>query len=311
MIPSNRLGKSSSVEETESYHKLFHFIITTKHVNWKMIRSVEYVFYHHPNAQVMIHCKFPDLVFSLVKIFVEVGYDLVIRSYDIEQMLRDLGERGDVASRQDIEDFIGTLPILRKGQYWYSHGSDILRYLVIYIHGGVYFDIDVYCFQTLEKADFKNVLGEEDKGRVNGSVMILEPQHVLPKMALRWIFDNYNEVASKVWPIIGPDLITKLLPDIQKSTQPLKILGPDAFQPLMWDKVDKRCFQVTRPLKLTDTVAIHLNNKEISKYVMTNPGTPCDEVLHKYCIFCHEIHTNFTAASLSRMRKVVTFPGEG
>lgn len=306
MIPIQRLGRTNG-GKSESYHDLFHFIFTSSNMNWKMIRAIEYVFYHHPNAKVMIHCKTPDRIHSEVNIFFEAGYDLVTRSYNIEQMLRDIVEQGNISTQKDTNDFIEKLPGLKRGKYWYSHESDILRFLILYIHGGVYFDIDVYCLKTLEKKNFVNVVGEQGQGLINGAVMIFEPQHDFLSMALQWIISHYNTETSQTWGVIGPNLITDLLRSKPKISQSLTILDEEAFQPVYYSEVKDKCFEGNAHLNLTNTRAMHLNNKVTSMYLNTKAGTPCDEILHRFCIFCHEIHTVGGATSHPNSR-LVTFP---
>ena len=270
-----------------------------------MIRSIEYVFYHHPNAQVMVHCKFPTLIDkNYLNIFVETGYDLVTTSYDMEEMLRDFGEKGNIVSRKDVDAFLTRLPKLRKGEFWYSHESDILRFLIIYTHGGIYLDIDVYMLRPLEKTFVNNIGRENKEGRVNGSFLNLERHHPLPGMALRWIILQYSVKDIKKWAVIGPELITKLTKNETAFSQSLTILPEAAIQPIPWDRVVGECFQGKKSIDLTNTIAIHLNNLMTKDIHTTEAGTPCDELLHRYCIFCHEIHTTGSFIESS----VVAFP---
>ena len=101
-------------------------------------------------------------------------------------MIRDVAMQGDIASQADVESFINQLPELAKGPHWYSHESDILRFLIMHIYGGIYFDIDVYTLKTLDE-NFVNVLGYESRRRlhtINGSAMNFEPHYKFPKRAL-------------------------------------------------------------------------------------------------------------------------------
>ena len=180
MIPLQRLGKRAQVDR---YHNLFHFIVKSISINWRMIRAIEYVFYHHPSAQVRVKCKFPDLIDNHLHIFAETGYDLIVMFYNFRMITRYAAVRGHIASKADVEAFINQLPALAKGPNWYSHESDILRFLILHMHGGIYFDIDVYALKPLDE-NFVNVLGYESTWGINAAAMIFEPLHILPKRAL-------------------------------------------------------------------------------------------------------------------------------
>eukprot|EP00977_Amphora_coffeiformis_P020067 scaffold7821_cov107-Amphora_coffeaeformis.AAC.4 len=57
-------------------HDLFHFIITTSTLDWKMTRAVETVFYHHPDATVKLHSNTLQNYEDRVRVFQKAGYDL-------------------------------------------------------------------------------------------------------------------------------------------------------------------------------------------------------------------------------------------
>jgi len=137
--------------------------------------------------------------------------------------------------------------------------------------------------------------------------MIFEPQHDFLSMALQWIISHYNTETSQTWGVIGPNLITDLLRSKPKISQSLTILDEEAFQPVYYSEVKDKCFEGNAHLNLTNTRAMHLNNKVTSMYLNTKAGTPCDEILHRFCIFCHEIHTVGGATSHPNSR-LVTFP---
>ena len=55
----------------------------------------------------------------------------------------------------------------------------------------------------------------------------------------------------------------------------------EAFQPVYYSEVKDKCFEGNAHLNLTNTRAMHLNNKVTSMYLNTKAGTPCDEILHR------------------------------
>eukprot|EP00957_Ditylum_brightwellii_P158833 12089595-Ditylum_brightwellii.AAC.1 len=192
-------------------------------------------------------------------------------------MLRDFGENGDIVSGKDVEAFLTRLPMLRKGQHWYSHKSDILRFLIVFVHGGIYLDIDVYVLKPLDKT-FVNILGKQSRDVINGAFISFERHHPFPGMALQWIILHYSVENMNIWPIIGPSLITKLSKNETAVFQSLTILPEAAIQPIPYERMEKECFENQQQnLNLTKTYAMHLNNKITGKFRKTKVGTPCDE----------------------------------
>ena len=170
-LPLKRLGEGLPVSDIP-LHDTFHMVFTTppETVTWRVVRAVEAIFYHHPNAKVIMHSKTLPQVGSPFDIFAETGYNFVISFYDFEQLVKD----SEIISDEDTEQLLNVLEVRRTGPHWYSHETDLLRMLLMYESGGVYLDTDQHIVQSFPKA-FDNVLGWQDDGDVvNGSVMIFD-----------------------------------------------------------------------------------------------------------------------------------------
>lgn len=288
MLPLQRLGKGVWAEEET--HDLFHFILTTgrEKLNWKMIRAIEYVFYHHPNAKVLLHSNtFQTNGITEFDLFQQTGYDLQIQPYSIEELLSECL----FLNQTVLQLFLEKLPNLKKGKYWYSHQTDILRFLLMYKFGGAYFDTDMYIQRPLPKS-LMNVVGKEGGSLINGAAMIFEPQHPMMIAAIEYVVSNYNKAKANDWGFIGPKLITKLVPAFPNIVH---VMNQTAFEPFGYQKAslcftDAYDFPNKYKLKNT-TYAVHLNNKMTNTYTHTAPKSLCDEMLHKYCIFCNKVHT--------------------
>lgn len=259
-----------------------------------MIRAIEYVYYHHPNARVVIHSNSLPLRGSRLDIFTETGFDLTIQRYDIATLLHEC----PLLEATSVNRFLAKLPNFEKGQYWYSHGSDLLRYLILWKYGGVYLDTDMYVQQPIP-ASLNNAMGYQDPRRqyINGAAMIFEAQHVFLKKAIEQVLHVYNDIknptySTDCWSCVGPLMITDMFKTM--GTMGVQLLDSTAFQPVEWENA-ATCF--TEPISklsyvnLTKAYAFHLNTKETAAFATTKAGTLCDQILHQYCIFCDEIHT--------------------
>jgi Glycosyltransferase sugar-binding region containing DXD motif/Alpha 1,4-glycosyltransferase conserved region len=286
MIPLRRLGYTIKTSDRQD---LFHFVVTTdlSAMSWRAVRAIEGVFYHHPNAHVMVHSATSGEGPTKLQLFQETGYNLTIVPFNLEEKIRSVKTKVNPMVK---EMFISKLPQLARGRNWVSHQSDIVRFLVMFEYGGVYFDTDVYAQRPISKA-FTNSIGEQSKGRLNGAAMILEAQHPFVEMALDYIFINYNETNMLTWEIIGPGLVTSIISQNDFPTKPIHILDEEAFQPIKWNDVNGDCFGGHKTYDLNRTLAIHLNSHITSAHTSLKSGTQCDMILHEYCIFCDEIHT--------------------
>jgi len=84
MVPLQRLGRANvdiNVQDT------FHFLLNRSELNWQTQRAIEHVFFFHPNSQVFVHSN--DIIPSDLQIFVESGYNLAVRQYDVNSLKRD------------------------------------------------------------------------------------------------------------------------------------------------------------------------------------------------------------------------------
>lgn len=291
IVPFTRLGKDIPASDIP-LHDIFHMIFTTppETVTWRIIRAVEAVFYHHPNAKLIMHSRTLPQVGSPFDIFVEAGYDFVIQFYEFEELLKD----SEVLSDEETEQFLGVLEERRTAQFWYSHETDLIRMLIMDELGGVYLDTDQHIVQAFPKA-LTNVLGWQDDGNmVNGALMMFEKGGNFIREALKNSVDiaihSYN---PDNWGVFGPNMLTQVYHDFGPNSLDIKILPKEAFQPyLYW--MSHLCFEADKtklnPIHPSDTYSVHLNTKMTQAYNTTDPGTVCEDIFNSNCIFCDEIH---------------------
>lgn len=270
-------------------HDLFHFIITSDTMDWKITRSMETVFYHHPHATVKIHSNslLEETYRRKLRAFQSAGYDLVFATFDLDGLLRKWGaERGN---EDIVEKFMNNKAAsIRRDPFWRNNEANLLRYLLLYHYGGFYFDTDMYVQQSIPSI-IMNVVGLEDKNVINNAAMAFERNHDFMSASVKEFLDTYEEKIG-AWGAFGPYLITRLYENNTNFRETVTVLPPKTFQPIHWSELSRKCFQeVGHTVDLSRTLAVHTNNKFSSQYNNTKQGTLCDMVYHKYCLlFCHE-----------------------
>jgi len=99
--------------------------------NWHRWHCIESIFFHYPHARVIIHSN--TLLQSEFDVLTEAGYKLDVQGYNLEELLEE----------SPAQKFTEKMQEAKRGQFWYSHQSDLLWYLILFKWGGVYMDTDV------------------------------------------------------------------------------------------------------------------------------------------------------------------------
>ena len=73
------------------------------------------------------------------------GYNIEVHSFDLEGELQAWGEaNGAGEGAALVKEFLEKeRTILRWSPFWYSHLTDLCRYLILWAYGGIYHDLDV------------------------------------------------------------------------------------------------------------------------------------------------------------------------
>ena len=284
VVPLQRLGAAQPTEyPTQS---LFHFIVTTgpNTMNWRIIRAIEQVFYHHPNAKVLVHSN--TLVAAREKglltgleIFTEVGYNLEVVPFK----LLDLAAQC-LQSTEAVNFFVNKSYAKAKNhRNWYSHETDLLRTAILCVQGGVYLDTDMHLVRPLPKS-MRNVLALQGRKQVNGAMLIFDQGSEFMRVAVTEFLTNYRTT----WSWNGPNLLQRVANRLN-NTGSFTILGQESFYPFRWQEVLK-CWNSTEPYeaRITNhTYAVHLNTG-MSKHIQQAPrGSVCHKIMSTFCIFCH------------------------
>jgi len=300
IVPMKRVGRRSGIDDS-LVHINFNFIFTTglNTLHWRVIRSIESVFYHNPNAKVVVHSNTLPVTGSKLDTFWEAGYDLQVKPYDVNELLKDWSSGKNATDL--VELFLSRKHVYKKGPFWYSHETDLLRYLLMWKYGGVYLDTDMYIQRPISK-NFTNVLGKQSKEKtslINGAAMIFDKsRHPFFDEAIKQYLKTYVKEVRKGWGCVGPNLITSVVRHLpSKVRKTINVLDNQAFQPIHHQEIAKFCHSApyetyssildsSNPKLLT----IHLNSKLTGMHQTFTKGSVCDEILSRHCIFCDESH---------------------
>ncbi len=176
MLPLKRIGEGDIVpqEEYES-HNHFQFVITTEPntITWNVMRTIEAVFYFHPNAKVTIHSNSLPVGDENLDIFSEAGYDFEIKPYSFEELFKT----ASFLLNEEKELFLDNLPTQMKQQNWYAHEADLVKLLILERDGGVMMDIHVHLVKPLPKSFVNTAAWRDEKNEKIGTGILIFDKH--------------------------------------------------------------------------------------------------------------------------------------
>lgn len=143
----------------------------------------------------------------------------------------------------------------------WAFASDFLRFYILYHHGGIYLDTDMYFYKGInEYLTFDYFLGKEDANNLSAGVIGSVKNHPFNKLCMNFYL-NYNtkekihEFLSKK--ILIPHVLNHSYRKINDPSILINILEPVVFYPVAFSQRNN-----LKNFKLTDprTKAIHLWN---------------------------------------------------
>ena len=281
----------------------FHLIFTTSQkdkivetksqtgqFNWRHWRSIESIFHHHPNAQVVIHSN--TLQQSLFDVLTEAGYSIQVQHYNLKELL--VGT--------PAESFLSKLDSARKGRYWYSNEGNLLRMLTLYQQGGIYMDIDIYVTKSLHTLK-PNSIGWQDKfnSTLNGAFLKFEKGNSFLLACLNEFAAHYD---GNVWGRNGPKLLTRVYYELMNKNgyADVNVVNYKFFYMIFYSDMIEKCFKDTEGREFDDNFRIlkteayvfHTNSKFSGHIGLgTNKlkeGTICSYILNVFCVLCDKFH---------------------
>jgi len=92
-------------------------------------------------------------------------------------------------------------------KYWYSHETDLIRFVILYKYGGIYLDSDIFILKNIDFESIKNTLSMESTHSyaITGSAYLCyEKKHCLMEKVLDSFWKKWNK---DVWHCVGPGLL--------------------------------------------------------------------------------------------------------
>lgn len=172
MIPFQRLGRQLVDKDEQD---IFHFILdsTTLSVPWHVRRSMEHVFFFHPNAKVYAHVitvgKTSILPIKVLGVIQDSGYDLVVETVSSDGALNNAAQTIASESNFDKGDLLSN--------------PSLLPYLVVWQYGGVYLSHRTNIHQTiLQSSMLDGTMAMDTDGRPALLALQAKSSKVVPLM---------------------------------------------------------------------------------------------------------------------------------
>eukprot|EP00968_Pinguiococcus_pyrenoidosus_P026312 scaffold7068_cov301-Pinguiococcus_pyrenoidosus.AAC.7 len=177
---------------------------------------------------------------------------------------------------------------LRKGQYWYSHATDLFRTVALWRFGGWYLDTDVLVLKPL--GGFSNTVAWEGPNRplVNNAVSVFARQSLLMREIMHHITIAYKK---KDWISAGPGAITTTLVRWPRKNcadpDCIHILSNRAFFPIAhFEPLFRPDVGDDEAARLLDgAYCIHLWNRDTKRHKATQRSIFAREY-KRNCIMC-------------------------
>jgi len=288
MIPLKRLGAHVPMSQEYEVQDFFQLVITTPpdSITWKMVRTIEAIFFLHPNAKVVIYSNTLPARDSKLDIFKEVGYDLEIQKYSFENFF----DSADYIDSETKLAFLAKLKDLRNNQHWYTHEADLVKWFVLERNGGVMLDTDMQLIKSFPKTFLNVAAFRSRKNYKVGTALLSFEKHneflkVMIEDAMHIAVNHYDR---DWYHIFGSDLITEHFLNKQRGTTHLIVLTHKTFYPF---ENESDCVttpkEIANPLDEVNTFSIHINavNEKGGQIPLTK-GSLCDSILYDSCIFC-------------------------
>jgi mannosyltransferase OCH1-like enzyme len=131
---------------------------------------------------------------------------------------------------------------------------DFARYVILYIEGGIYMDMDAYCIRSFDDlltshrdyelivsgtntTNLENILWVGSLSMINNGIIIAKPQSPTLSLLINYIVtleSNANHILPKVWYInntTGPKVFTQFVREGIRLGNSVKVLDYDYLEP--------------------------------------------------------------------------------
>lgn len=270
-------SNGQQAQELHPKPPLFHMIFSTgdETLTTLNLRSIESIFYFHPDARLLIHTRSNGGLSGLEKLqpLLDRDFDITLIRYRGPevwlQSVLDTSNNG--VDRKAADDFIARLPELSQEKYWYSNETNLLRMCLLYLVGGIYMDTDVILISPILATNDRidNAMGRNDRKFHCAVMKFTQPGNLFLAATISNFLRNYD---GTKWGVNGPKAfgraaeehpelvcaddnydyfgnndeslrgsISNTAKDDQNDCW-LKPLPNEAFAPVSWKKWDEICF---------------------------------------------------------------------
>ena len=171
----------------------------------RQVAVLESIFFHHPNAQVSIYSNFLSLNDAPFFRYINLGYSLFIERYSNQILLRKLFEIK--VARPEYSDVVNQVELWmqywdkwQSGKYFYSHVTDLMRFIVLCHQGGTWIDFDAVVVQSFD--GYRNAVGRDIAGIINQGCswcLGVGDLYLAPGVLINW--DQYHPMLMRAMAI--------------------------------------------------------------------------------------------------------------
>jgi len=255
---------------------------------------LESLFIHHPQATVIMLSPTLDDT-QLFLPFRHRGYRIYSFNISLQHILQ-----WNWYSNKQTKDFLQHWN--SSGTYFYSHITDYLRTIVVYLYGGTYMDMDALTLQPLPNEEFIGLhrihvdekcewcIGNTSSLYLASSVMRFRPRRKVLQRILEETFDRQVYDPS-CFNCVGPKPYTQHIIKYRNENDfkvmNLKLLEPYRLYPFMWTEASTifRKVEQDTSLELADLMkrsySLHLFGHVSDKLDITR-GSLIDHLFDRY-----------------------------
>ena len=200
--PHRHVYYNEMLKPISSVQPRFVLAWTTKPATFtsRQIAVLESIYFHHPTAQVVIYSNSLSVDHAPFSHYVYLGYSLTIQTYSSEYLGTKLREIEMV--RPEYKDIVEqVLKWMHKwnewerGKYFYSHVTDLMRFIALARYGGTWMDFDAIVVRSFD--GYRNAVGRDVAGTVDsvcpwclGSGIAPWDIYLAPGVLINW--DQYH-----------------------------------------------------------------------------------------------------------------------
>lgn len=292
------IDKGNPKPNSENSAKQIFFIETTNpnggplQLNPREACAVESAALLHPDRDIYVIFTGPTILidlkeenesFSMVDIIIKKYNNVYFRSIDIN----------DFSKGSPLEEFV-QFEKYKVSKFYSSHLSDVLRYLLLWKYGGLFFDLDVVVLRNFNLLTENFVCKSTNNFLLSGTMHLNGTGigHIVTEKCLIYLRDHFD---GNRWASNGPEVVTAVMKELcntnvtsnmtDKNCQGIQILPTALFLPF----TDNLMYFKERATKVVMTVIEHAYTAHIYNHVSKNikltRNSKCGylEIAKKFC----------------------------